>query len=66
VIDDGSMGEKELVEHFKNLWQAHWEFFATSNNLTAPEFDGDFKGLALPEAVLEKIFRSNAKKAYRF
>ncbi len=66
VIDDGSMNDEQLVKRFKDLWQAHWNFFATSEDMTAPEFEGTFKGLALPEEVLIKIFRDNAKATYGF
>ncbi|WZL88589.1 amidohydrolase family protein [Salinimicrobium sp. 3283s] len=66
VIEDGSMTDEEVKNRFEGLWQAHWDFFATSKELTAPEFDGSFKGLALPSEVLEKIFRDNAIKTYGF
>ncbi|MGI0106944.1 hypothetical protein [Salinimicrobium sp. WS361] len=60
------MNDEEISARFEGLWQAHWDFFATSKELTAPEFDGSFKGLALPPEVLEKIFRDNAIKTYGF
>ncbi|MCM4157034.1 amidohydrolase family protein [Gramella sp. AN32] len=66
VIDDGSMDEKDLTEKFKTLWQNHWSFFATSKELSAPEFKGVFHGLELPQDVLGKIFRENAKETYGF
>ncbi|SHF75979.1 Predicted metal-dependent hydrolase, TIM-barrel fold [Salegentibacter echinorum] len=66
VIDDGSMKEKDLAEHFRNLWLYHWEFFSTSKVLEAPQFEGSFRGLALPETILEKLFRVNAQKTYGF
>ncbi|MEL4307486.1 amidohydrolase family protein [Joostella sp. CR20] len=66
VIDDGSMNDDELTERFETLWKNHWDFFATDKTLTAPEFKGSFKGLQLPESVLQKIFRDNAIKTYGF
>ncbi|WP_417444356.1 amidohydrolase family protein [Joostella sp.] len=66
VIDDGSMDDETLTNKFETLWLNHWDFFATDKILTAPEFKGTFKGLELPEEVLEKIFRTNAIKTYQF
>ncbi|EKF55208.1 putative TIM-barrel fold metal-dependent hydrolase [Galbibacter marinus] len=66
VIDDGSMNEKELIERFESLWNSHWDFFATNKTMTAPEFKGEFKGLQLPETVLQKIFYQNAVDTYGF
>lgn len=66
VIDDGTLSEVELNDRFSDLWQRHWDFFATDKVLTAPEFDGEFRGLALPGEVLNKIFMDNAVKTYGF
>lgn len=66
VIDDGSMTPQQLKQHFETLWNAHWDFFATDQLLTAPEFDGKFQGLKLPEPVLRKIFYENAASTYNF
>ncbi len=64
VIDDGSIDN--LEDHFRDLWLRHWKFFSTEEVQTAPEFDGTFKGLGLPDQVLEKFFYSNAKEIYQF
>lgn len=66
VIDDGSMSDAALVAKFCQLWDQHWRFFASSDQLTAPEFTGTFKGLQLPEPVLHKIFLENAMRTYGF
>lgn len=66
VIDDGSMSEEALNDKFLDLWQKHYDFFATDKILNAPEFHGEFQGLALPEEVLNKIFIANAVKTYGF
>jgi predicted TIM-barrel fold metal-dependent hydrolase len=64
VIDDGSLSGQEVADRLEHLWKFHWDFFATDNTMEAPEFKGEFKGLALPETVLEKIFYTNAVKTY--
>lgn len=66
VIDDGSMDDETLITRFETLWKNHWDFFATDKTLTAPEFKGEFKGLALPGEVLHKIFVKNAVDTYGF
>lgn len=64
VIDDGSLSAQEVADRLEHLWKFHWDFFATDNTMEAPEFKGKFKGLALPDTVLEKIFYSNAVNTY--
>lgn len=66
VIDDGSFTKEELSNHFQQLWEFHWNFFATNQILTAPEFDGEFRGLDLPAEVVDKIFYYNAIDTYGF
>ena len=66
VIDDGNSPAAEIATRFKNLWEFHYKFFATDELLEAPEFKGEFRGLNLPEEVVEKIFHSNAKRTYQF
>lgn len=66
VIDDGSLSDAALCAKFEHLWDQHWRFFATAEPMTAPEFQGTFTGLALPETVLRKIFLENAARTYGF
>lgn len=66
VIDDGDTPAQEIADRLEQLWKFHYKFFATEETLEAPEFGGSFKGLALPEDVVEKIFYSNAKTIYQF
>lgn len=66
VIDDGTLTSAQLKQKFESLWKAHWRFFATDEEMTAPEFKGSFKGLKLPDDVLQKIFRDNAVETYGF
>lgn len=66
VIDDGTLSDRQLCDKFSDLWQRHWDFFASGNTLDAPEFEGKFQGLHLPEEVLNKIFFTNAAKTYGF
>lgn len=64
VIDDGVLSPAEISEKIKKLWHFHWTYFSTDQVMTAPEFEGSFKGLDLSEEVLHKIFYENAVKTY--
>ena len=66
VIDDGDTPPAEIAQRLENLWNFHYNFFATNETLKAPEFEGNFKGLNLPEESVKKIFYSNAKRTYKF
>lgn len=66
VIDDGVRTGAEIAHRLEQLWDFHYRFFGTSEVLEAPEFQGVFKGLDLPEECMEKIFYTNAKNTYRF
>jgi Amidohydrolase len=39
-----------------------WRFFTTDDEMTVPDFKEKFKGLKLPKEVINKIYRTNAKK----
>jgi predicted TIM-barrel fold metal-dependent hydrolase len=45
-------------------WLEDWRFLNTSETLHSPEFDGDFRGLALPNSVVDKIYSGNARKMF--
>ena len=64
IIDDGSLTAEATAAKLEQLWQYHWEFFATDHLMEAAEFEGSFNGLKLPESVLKKIFYSNAVSTY--
>ncbi|MEX2234303.1 MAG: amidohydrolase family protein [Cyclobacteriaceae bacterium] len=40
----------------------HWKFFATDEMLSIPGIDGEFRGLKLPRAVVDKIYQENAER----
>jgi len=39
-----------------------WQFFTSNDTMTSADFDQSFKGLKLPKQVIDKIYRTNAKK----
>jgi len=57
--DTDSLEMKTLV-HEARL--RDWEFFTTDNKMTSTGFEGEFKGLKLPRAVVDKVYFTNAEK----
>lgn len=48
-----------------NTWKQDWEFFVTDNEMINTEVnDTTFRGLKLPKAVVDKIYRLNAENVY--
>ncbi len=53
---------EELVtpaDRLERTYENDYRYFATDEELTVPEVNGPFHGLALPREVLEKIFYKN-------
>ncbi len=66
--DSGISDTTNLAQQKKNLhetWLAHWKYFVTDEQMTAEEVKGEFQGLKLPKAVIDKIFRENAIKWFK-
>ncbi len=45
-------------------WVSDWRFLATADTLHSPDFAGSFRGLHLPRAVIDKIYRMNAMSLF--
>ena len=54
----------EIAAHAHEVWLRHWQFFTGDDEMNVPKVDGTFKGLKLPKAVVDKIYRYNAEKWY--
>lgn len=46
-------------------WLAEWNYFTSDDQMTAPEFRGEFQGLKLPKKVVNKLYNENAIKWYK-
>jgi len=57
---DGDADADRQSQH--DVWQRDWRYFATAEIMTTPQVNGEFKGLQLPKAVIDKIFYANATK----
>ena len=61
---DTSIGEDAddsgIKSRLHDTWLAHWKYFVTEDEMTAPEVTGSFNGLHLPTQVVDKIYYYNA------
>eukprot|EP01060_Flectonema_neradi_P012851 TRINITY_DN19632_c0_g1_i1.p1 TRINITY_DN19632_c0_g1~~TRINITY_DN19632_c0_g1_i1.p1 ORF type:complete len:383 (+),score=52.12 TRINITY_DN19632_c0_g1_i1:40-1149(+) len=52
--------DKKIADNCEESWLSDWLFLSTSRELTCPEVNGTYKGLNLPDAVLDKVYWRNA------
>jgi hypothetical protein len=45
-------------------WLADWRFLTTADLMHSGDFDAPFRGLRLPRAVIDKIYRRNARALF--
>lgn len=64
VIDDGSHSDSQIREHINSLWKEHWSFFRSDKKMSSTDVTEPFKGMALPDGVIAKIYRDNALNWY--
>ncbi|MBN2287720.1 MAG: amidohydrolase family protein [Candidatus Glassbacteria bacterium] len=57
-------GMTRALELIEATYSRDYQYFATDDEMEVPEVNGKFHGLALPAAVLKKIFYGNAGKWY--
>ena len=68
ATDGGIEGNSDPEGAKKNMhetWLADWKYFVTDDVMTAPEVNGEFRGLKLPKEVIDKIFRKNAVRWFK-
>jgi len=62
IVADSTTNDADLKTHMHTTWLNDWKFFATDSTMIVNDFDGSFKGLHLPRAVMDKIYHTNAQK----
>jgi hypothetical protein len=53
-----------FVADMDQVWRRDWRYFVSAERFAVPELDKPVQGLALPRAVIDKLYRINAEKAY--
>lgn len=56
--------DEALAGEAHDAWLADWRFLAGDSAMRSDDFDGSFRGLALPRGVLDKVYRDNARKLF--
>jgi predicted TIM-barrel fold metal-dependent hydrolase len=59
---DAKRTPAEVKKRARETWLRDWKYFTSDETMTVPSVEGAFKGLKLPRAVVDKIYRENAKK----
>ena len=54
--------DAELADEAHEAWLADWRFLAGDAQMQSGEFDGAFRGLALPRPVIDKVYGDNARR----
>ncbi len=55
----------EFHHEADSFWRSDWLYLATSGTQRIDAIDADSKGLALPKAVIDKIYYSNAMRTFK-
>jgi predicted TIM-barrel fold metal-dependent hydrolase len=53
-----------FAEEAHTVWQDDWRFLALDREMRSEEFDGAFRGLALPREVIDKVYGANARRIF--
>ena len=57
-------GDADFARELHEAWQADWRFLAGDADLASGEFDGKFRGLALPRHVVDAVYHGNARRLF--
>jgi hypothetical protein len=53
-----------LAQEAEDVWRMHWRYFNTADSFKVSDLDQPVQGLALPRDVVDKLYRSNAERAF--
>jgi predicted TIM-barrel fold metal-dependent hydrolase len=56
--------DAEFAAEAEATWRADWRFLVTNDRLTSADLDAPFRGLALPAAVVDKLYHHNARRVF--
>lgn len=64
--DDGDSTPGALSSRMQETWLRDWKYFVTGEVMQSDLVNGEFQGIQLPKAVVDKIFFQNAAKVFGF
>jgi len=53
-----------FAQQAREKWLSDWKYLATDSVMTVSGVAGSFKGLCLPEEVIDRIYRENAERVF--
>ena len=53
-----------LAKEAEGVWRMHWRYFNTADSFKVADLDKPVKGLALPKAVIDKLYHLNAERSF--
>ncbi|RZL39138.1 MAG: amidohydrolase [Rubrivivax sp.] len=53
-----------LAREAEGVWRMHWRYFNTADRFKVSDLDQPVQGLALPKAVVDKLYRTNAERTF--
>lgn len=53
-----------LAKEAEGVWRMHWRYFNTADSFKVADLDKPVKGLALPRAVIDKLYHLNAERTF--
>ncbi|HEY2686059.1 MAG TPA: amidohydrolase family protein [Steroidobacteraceae bacterium] len=56
--------ETEVVADLKRTWLDDWHFLSGAAVMHSDEFSAGFRGLALPRAIIDKVYAKNARRLF--
>jgi predicted TIM-barrel fold metal-dependent hydrolase len=59
-----AQSDTEFAAEAHSVWLDDWRFLSGAGELHSAEFDGAFRGLALPREVLDKVYHGNARRMF--
>jgi hypothetical protein len=64
LAQSSEQGDRLFNRDVDTVWRRDWRYFVSADSFAVPELDGPVRGLSLPRAVVDKLYRINAEKAY--
>jgi len=56
---------RAMADETTKVWHQHWRYFVTAETFKVDELERPVQGLALPRAVVDKLYRLNAENAFK-
>lgn len=64
LAQSSAQSDAAFVADLDGVWRRDWRYFNLDDTFTTPDLDGKVRGLGLPKAVADKLFRLNAERVF--